>query len=282
MEMDSESLFLLKCSLLKIRRKMMKKFVLPFVLILSLVIVFSDCGGKKTELLPDSSTSDEDLYKLGEQHLKKDPEKARLYFRQVIDSYPKSFYAQRAKIAIADSYFEKGDEGSVILAASEYREFISLFPYSPRASYAQYQIGMAFYKKALKPGRDQTKTWQALEELRKVITKYPMSEETKLAQEKIDDCEERLAEHISEIGIFYYKRYSYKAAVSRLNDVITSFPKFTEMDKVYYYLADSYFKWKKNDQSVPYFTKLISDFPQSKYAQKAQKKLEEINKDKKQ
>ncbi len=38
---------------------------------------------------------------------KKDAEKARLYFRQVIESFPKSFYAQRAKLAMADSYFAK-------------------------------------------------------------------------------------------------------------------------------------------------------------------------------
>ena len=79
--------------------------------------------------------------------VKKDPEKARLYFRQVIDSFPKSFYAQQAKLAIADSYFKKGGEGNMILAASEYREFISLFPYSPSAPRAQYQIAMTYYKK---------------------------------------------------------------------------------------------------------------------------------------
>ncbi|MFB0566864.1 MAG: outer membrane protein assembly factor BamD [Candidatus Aminicenantaceae bacterium] len=256
----------------------MKKLRFPLVLLLLLVLVLFNCGGKKTELTPDTSASDEELYNLGEKQLKRDPEKARLYFRQVIDSFPKSFYAQRAKIAIADSYFNKGDEGSLILAASEYREFISLYPYSPRTAYSQNQIGMTFYKKALKPGKDQTKTWQALSEFKKVITNYPMSEEANQAQEKINDCEERLAQHISEIGIFYYKRNAFRAAVSRLNEVITSFPNFSMMDKVYYYLADSYYKWKKTDQSVPYFTKLISDFPQSKYAENAQKKLEEINK----
>ena len=106
----------------------------------------------------DIAASDEALFKAGQDSVKKDTEKSRLYFRQVIDSFPKSFYAQRAKLAIADSYFEKGDEGSMILAASEYREFIQLYPFSPSAPYAQYQIAMSYFKKALKPGRDQTKT----------------------------------------------------------------------------------------------------------------------------
>ena len=256
----------------------MKKNRLLLIFTIFFVIMSFHCGKKDTELTPEVASSDEALFKLGEKYQKKDPEKARLYFRQVIDSFPKSFYAQQAKLAIADTYFRKGDEGSMILASSEYREFIQLFPYSPRAAYAQYQIGMTYYKKVLKPGRDQTKTRQALAEFKKVITNYPLSEEAKSAQEKIEDCEEKLAEHNSEIGRFYYKRSAFQAATDRLTEIITTFPNYSKMDEVYFFLADSYFKWNKVDQSIPYFTKLITDFPKSKYAEKAQKKMSEIEK----
>lgn len=255
---------------------MMKRITLVIIVSLLILVIGPACKKKETELSPDISSSDEALFKLGEKHLDKDPEKARLYLRQVIDSFPKSFYAQRAKLAIADSYFKKGDEGSMILAASEYREFISLFPLSPSAAYAQYQIGMTYFKKALKPGRDQTKTRQALAELKKVITNYPLSEEATLAQEKMKDCEERLAEHTLSIGELYYKMKAFKAAVDRLTEILTNYPNYTRMDKVYFFLGDSYFKWKKEDQSIPYFTKLITDFPESKYANEAQDKLVKI------
>lgn len=260
----------------------MKKFIFPLILFLFFtMIISSGCGKKKTELSLEGPSSDEALFKLGEKYIKKDPEKARLYFRQVIDSFPKSFYAQRAKIAIADSYFKKGDEGSLILAASEYREFISLYPYSPSAAYAQYQIAMTYYKKVFKPGRDQTKTRQALAEFKIVVTNYPLSEEAKLAQEKIKDCEERLAQHITAVGRYYYKAYALKAAESRLKEIITKFPNYSKMDAVYFYLADTYYRWNRLDESIPYFTKLISDFPESKFSKKAQKRLEEINEKKK-
>ncbi len=259
----------------------MKKVICLISILLFSLILSLSCKKEKPELSADIQTSDEALYKLGEKYLKKDPEKARLYLRQVIDSFPKSFYAQRAKLAIADSYFKKGDEGNLILAASEYREFISLFPLSPSAAYAQYQIAMTFYKKALKPGRDQTKTKQALAEFKKVITNYPLSEEAKLAQEKIKDCEERLAEHTLSIGELYYRMRAYKAAVSRLKEILTNFPNYSKMDEVYFYLGDSYYKWNEKEESIPYFTKLISDFPQSKYAKKAQDKLKELENKKK-
>lgn len=246
------------------------------ILLLASVFILTDCGKKPSELTPDIASSDEALFKLGQQYLKKDPEKARLYFRQVIDSFPKSFYAQRAKLAIADSYFDKGDEGSMILAAAEYREFISLYPYSPSAAYAQYRIALTYFLKAYKPGRDQTKTWQALAEFKKVISLYPESQEAKEAQQKIKECEERLAEHNFGIAHFYYKVYAFKASIERFKEILTTFPNYSKIDKVYFYLADSYYKWGKKEESVPYFTKVVSDYPQSPLAKKAQEKLKEI------
>jgi outer membrane protein assembly factor BamD len=180
----------------------------------------------------------------------------------------------------------------MILASAEYREFRTLFPFSPSAPYAQYQIGMTFYKKILGPGRDQTKTEQALEEFKKVLTNYPTSEEAKkkvltnyptseeakAAQEKVQDCENRLAAHIFQIGRHYYKVKSFSAAINRLRRILIEFPNFPEMDKVYYYMGDSFYLGKNFPQAFAHFTKLISDYPQSKFAKKAKKKLEAIDK----
>ncbi|MGZ5497014.1 MAG: outer membrane protein assembly factor BamD [Candidatus Aminicenantales bacterium] len=236
------------------------------------------CHKKTVEITPDLAASDEALYKLGEQTLKKDTEKALLYLRQVIDSFPKSFYAQRAKLLIADAYFHKGDESSMILAAAEYREFIRSYPYSPSAAYAQFQIAMTFYKKMLKPGRDPSKTMQALAEFKKVIADYPASDQAKEAQTRIHDCEERLAGHSTEIAIGYHGRRGYLAAISRLTEIMTNYPDFSGMDKVYFYLGDSYFMMRQYDQALPFFTKVVTDYSGRKLAKTATEKLAEIEK----
>lgn len=249
--------------------------LMPVLVVLGFV---TGCHKKTIALTPDLASSDEALYKLGEQEIKKDTEKAVLYLRQVIDSFPKSFYAQRAKLLIADAYFHKGDESNMILAAAEYREFIRSYPYSPSAAYGQYQIAMTFYKKMLKPGRDPSKTIQALAEFKKVITDYPASDQAKEAQEKIKDCEERLAGHSAEIAIGYYQRRGYRAAVSRLAEIMNSYPNYPRLDTVYFYLADCYFMMKQYDQATPYYTKVITDFPGKGLAKAATKRLAEIGK----
>jgi outer membrane protein assembly factor BamD len=244
--------------------------------LLVLAALAAACKERPVEITPDLSSSDEALYKLGEYEIKRDMEKGILYLRQVIDSFPKSFYAQRAKLLIADAYFRKGDETNMIMAAAEYREFIRSYPYSPSAAYSQYQIAMTFYRKMLKPGRDPSKTIQALAEFRKVIADYPASDQAKLAQEKIKDCEERLAAHDAEIAIGYHNRRAYRAALSRLAEIMSTYPEYSRLDRIYFYLGDSHFMLRQYDQAVPYFTKVVTDYPGDKLAKEAAKKLAEI------
>ena len=246
---------------------------LPFVLLLSFM---SGCKSKPIQITPDIASSDEALFKIGEQSIGKDQEKGLLYLRQIIDSFPKSFYAQRAKLLIADTYFKKGDESNLILAASEYRDFIKSYPFSPSTSYCQYRIGLTYYKKMLKPGRDQTKTEQALAEFKKCITDYPASDEAKTAQVKVRECEERLAEHMGGIGIQYVTLQSYRAGLSRLMELVSTYPNYSHMDEIYFYIAEAYFGQAKLDQAVPYYSKLLSDYPKSRLVKKTIKRQKQI------
>jgi outer membrane protein assembly factor BamD len=249
--------------------------LLPFLVLVALA---PGCKKKTVELTPDLASSDEALYKLGEAEIKGDMEKGILYLRQVIDSFPKSFYAQRAKLLIADAYFRKGDESNMILAAAEYREFIRTYPYSPSAAYSQYQIAMTFYKKMLKPGRDPSKTIQSLAEFKKVIADYPASDQAKPAQERIKECEERLAAHGADIAISYHDRKAYRASISRLTEVMSTYPEYSRLDRLYYYLGDCHFWLRQYDQAAPFFAKVVSDYSGQKLAKDASKKLAEIEK----
>jgi outer membrane protein assembly factor BamD len=231
---------------------------------------------KQVVIPPEVASSDEALFREGERLMKRDPERALLYFRQIQESFSRSFFAQRAMLAIGDTYFEQSDEANMILAAAQYRSFLNLYPTSPSAPLAQYRVGLCSYKNMLKPGRDQTKTEEALAEFKKTIQLFPLAEEAKLAREKLKECEDRLAEHLFGIGDYYFRSKSYKAAIVRLNEILLKYPLFPNMDKVYFGLGESFFFWGKHPESVPYYTKLVTDYGTSKYGLKAQKRLKEI------
>ncbi|MGQ9618960.1 MAG: outer membrane protein assembly factor BamD [Candidatus Aminicenantia bacterium] len=247
------------------------------LLILLVLFLFSWCSKKSPENVPASgSSSDETLFNLGERWLKKDPEKARLYFRQVIDSFPQSILAQRAKLKIADTYFQQKDEGSLLIAEAEYREFISMYPFSPMASYARYQIAMTYYNKMYKPGRDQTNTLKAIEEFQRLIQDYPYAKEIEDAKAKLKKCKDNYIEHIYLIGLHYYKFKAHKAAINRFKEALEYNHEFSKIDRLFYYLGDALVITGNLDEGKAYFQKLISSFPNSKYTRKAQKRLKKI------
>lgn len=258
-----------------------KKFTWVLLVAVALIAIAGCSGKKKAVITPAVATSDEALYKEGERLIKKDPDKALVFFRQVMESFPKSFYAQRAMLGIAETYYIKGDEANLVLAAAQYRTFLGLYPSSPSAPMAQYRIALCAFNKMLKPGRDQTKTEEALTELKKTISFFPLTDEAKEAREKVKECENRLAESSFGVAEFYYKKDTFRPAISRLTEILTEYPAFPEMDKVYFILGDSFFQSKKQAEAGPYFIKLISDFPKSKYVEKAQKRLKEIEEAKK-
>ena len=50
---------------------------------------------------------------------------ARKYFRQVVDNYPQSPLRPDAKLGVGDSYLGEDTAESLVLAANEFREFLS-------------------------------------------------------------------------------------------------------------------------------------------------------------
>src|SRR5262245_23081594 len=68
---------------------------------------------------------------------------AREYFSRLVETFPHSQYRQDAKLGIGDSYIGEDRVDSYVLAASEFREFLTFFPLNERADYAQYKLAIA-------------------------------------------------------------------------------------------------------------------------------------------
>ncbi len=250
------------------------KRILPVLLALNFSLLVG-CGGEKAKPIPENASAAQ-LYKIGRDYLKKKKyERARKVFSAIIRAYPKSKYAPRAKLAIADTYFRKGDIASLTLAYNEYREFVSLYPYHPKAAYAQYMMGMCYFKQMHKPGRDQTNTLLAMEEFKKVVEKYPDTEEASKARAKIEACRQNYAAHILHIARFYFHIHKWLGASWRLQEIIEKYPDFKGMDEVYYEYGVSLYNLGKEGEGRAFLSKVITDYPKSKWAKKARKFLRE-------
>ena len=163
-----------------------------------------------------------------------------------------------------------------VLAINEYREFLSFFPTSPRADYAQYKLAMSHFSQMPKAGRDQTETHEALKEFDVLFEKYPNSPLLAEARTKQREAKDRLGKSEYLVGLTYYRLKWYPGVVTRLQALLKSDPQFTERDAVYYYLADALAQLNRQAEAFPLLEKIPQEFEKSDYIEKAKKRLDEL------
>jgi outer membrane assembly lipoprotein YfiO len=239
------------------------------LIVLLLIVGMFSCGPKKFIIDPKTK-SDKEIYQMAQEFMKKkDWDKAREAYRTVFESFPQSEYRIPAKLGIADSYFSESSEANWLLAYQEYQDFISLFPFSPKACLAQLRMGECYLRMSEKPDRDQTNTKKAAEEFRKVVDNYPNCEQYKDAYNDLLKAYSRLAEHEYMIGFYYHRTDHQGAAVDRIKGLLKTYPETVYEPQYYYTLAQSLEKLEQFPESCTYYNTLIEKWPQSEFAAKA-------------
>ncbi len=201
---------------------------------------------------------------------------AREYFKQVVETYTGSVYRPDAKIGIGDTYLGEGTSEALVLAISEFREFLTYYPTNRRADYAQYKLGLAHMRQMRAPQRDQTETRDAIKELQTFGDRYPNSSLMPEVQAKLREARDRLSESDYLVGFFYYRQRWYPGAIDRFRSVLKQDPEYTVRDQVYFHLAESYIKIKRDAEALPYYERLVAEFQQSQYLEEARKRITEI------
>jgi outer membrane protein assembly factor BamD len=184
---------------------MRSKKITLIICLLLLITFLSGCGWwNKWGKAPDYSRSKpENLYQEGvEFYQKGNYQKAVEVFQALKEEHPLSQYATLAEIGIADSYFSDKKYGD---AEANYSDFINLHPTNSNNPYAMYQIGMCHFEQMMSIDRDQTETIRAKKEFEKLISRYPDSKFTVMAEKVLRDCKRRLAEHEFYVGEYYFK-----------------------------------------------------------------------------
>ncbi len=197
---------------------------------------------------------------------------SREYFRQLVDSYPQSQFRADAKLGVADTYLGERTPESYVLAANEYREFLTFYPTHKRADYAQYKLGMTYFYQMHNPDRDQTETHEAITELTQFVQRYPQSELIQEGKQHLQEAKDRLSQAGYRVGLFYWRSHWYPGAIDRFKAVLADNPTFSTRDSLYFHLADSLVEIKRPAEALPYYDKLIAEFEASEYLEEARKR----------
>ena len=218
--------------------------------------------------------SKEQIFERGEESFSKRRwQRARTYYSHLYETFPNDPLGRRSLLRIADTYFEQGDPVNLVEAQYKYRDFINRYPTSDQADYAMLRIAMCSYKQMEKADRDQAKTKEALEKFDDMLRSHPNSalkgEATARRQEVLD----RLARHEHIVARFYIKRRSWNAAVQRLNFLIDAYPNYNDRAGAFYDLGSALNRLGRNGEARLYFERVVTEFPQSEYAELAKRRL---------
>ena len=247
-------------------------------MILVTLIAAAGCGSNPRGMVPPgTSEPDKFLFDKGTAALNaKKWLTAREFFKQVTETYTASTFRPDAKLGIGDTYLGEGTSEALVLAINEFREFLTFYPTNPRADYAQYKLGMAHFKQMRGPQRDQSETREAVTELQRFVDRYPNSTLFAEGSTKLREARDRLSQANYLVGYFYYRQRWYPGAIDRFQSVIKEDESFTGRDAVYFYLAESLMKLKREAEALPLYEKLLQEFEQSEFLSEAQKRVTEL------
>ncbi len=258
----------------------MTHYILRRGAVILLLSLSAACGGGREVLPANSANPDRFLFDRGAAELKEEKWlNAREYFRQVVDNYPQSPLRPDAKLGIGDSYLGEKSAESLVLAANEYREFLTFYPTHTRADYAQFKLAMSHFQQMRAPERDQTETQEALREFQVFFTRFPNSSLTPEVQQRHRTARDRLSEASLRVGVHYLRIKWCPGAVPRFREILQDDPQFSRRDSVYFYLAECLARSdnKANKaEAIPYFERLLAEFAQSEHLEDAKKRLEEL------
>jgi outer membrane protein assembly factor BamD len=192
-------------------------------------------------------------------------------FNEVDRQHPYSEYARKALIMSAFASYRKGKHEDAVATAKRY---LTLYPGSPDAAYAQYIIGQAYFGSIPDVTRDQDQTKKAMEAMQAVVTNYPDSEYVDDAQKKILVTRDQLAGKELQIGRYYLERREYVAAINRFKTVVVSYQDTRQVEEALERLTESYMAMGLASEAQTAAAVLGHNYPDSPWYKDAYKLLQ--------
>jgi outer membrane protein assembly factor BamD len=250
----------------------MKKYYLYIVMLTSL-LALSGCSSLdiNTEPLPDPEDNwpVEQLYSEAKKAMDQDDyETALKYYRDLEARFPFGDFAQQALIDSAYAHYKSDDPENAIATIDR---FIRVYPQNPNMDYAIYLRGLINFTRDVgivekyiprdESQRDPGAAKFALQDFNNLISRYPKSQYSEDASQRIVYLRNRLARYEVNVAHFYMRRASYIAALNRGKYVIENYQRTPAMPDALLIVAKAYKVLELNDLAEDTLRVLETNYP---------------------
>src|SRR5690606_1985102 len=112
---------------------------------------------------------------------------------------------------------------------------------------------------------DQKMTALAMENLKRVVERFPDSKYARDAKLKLDLTQDHLAGKEMEVGRYYLDRKQYQAAINRFQRVVTNFQTTTHVPEALHRMTESYLALGIYDEAKKTAAVLGHNYPHSSW-----------------
>ncbi len=183
-------------------------------------------------------------------------------FEEVDRTHPYSEWARKSLIMSAYANFEAGRYSDTIRSA---QRFVTLYPGSEDAAYAQFLIGESHYRQIPQVARDQRESERASVAFRELIERYPDSEYAVQARQKLDVPRDQMAGKEMEVGRYYLGQRRYLAAINRFRAVVENHQTTRHVEEALHRLTEFYYALGLVSEAQTAAAVLGHNFPDSQW-----------------
>lgn len=222
-------------------------------------------GGPDTDVLALAAQTEpaDVLYNQGLANLEGgNLREASAKFEAIDRQHPYSEYARRALIMRAFTSYRRAEYDEAVTSS---RRYLSLYPATEDAAYAQYIIGLAYYRQIPDVTRDQTETARAAAAMQEVVDRFPDSEYVTDAQAKIRFARDQLAGKEMQVGRYYLERRNYIAAINRFKNVVDTYSQTRHVEEALARLTEAYYAMGLTQEAQASASVLGQNFPDSQW-----------------
>lgn len=150
-------------------------------------------------------------------------------------------FTEWSRKALVMSTFIKYRQGDYQEAINTGNRYMNQYPNTPDSAYAQYLIGLSYFKQIPDVTQDQRASARTIDAMQKVVDDYPKSEYVADAQTKIRFARDQLAGKEMQVGRYYLERKEYLAAIQRFRVVVERYPNTNQVEEALARLVEAYY-----------------------------------------
>ena len=174
-------------------------------------------------------------------------------------------YSEQARKAMVMGAFANYRQGKYDEAISIGQRYVSLYPTSEDAAYAQYIVGLSYYRQIRDVTQDQKEARRLAETMRELVDRWPESEYVDDAHAKIRFARDQLAGKEMQIGRYYLERREYVASVKRFRNVVEMYSNTRHVEEALARLTETYMAMGLQSEAQTAAAVLGHNYPESQW-----------------